>query len=174
MEEVKETQAVEAVETNEANQTVDQNEEISNSVFAKIKDFFANKEETKEEASEQDIDKLVEERVQAKLNEIVPQLKKSKEENLQKQQEQLKQLEQQNKEKEIDEVIKEIADENYVEFLKFQANNGIDLKQFIEANPMYAKKQTPTYQTQATSSTGAELSQADSIAYQNLKKSGII
>lgn len=173
MEEVKETQAVEAVETNEANQTVDQNEEISNSVFSKIKDFFTTKEEVKE-ASEQDIDKLVEERVQAKLNEIVPQLKKSKEENLQKQQEQLKQLEQQNKEKEIDEVIKEIADENYVEFLKFQANNGIDLKQFIEANPMYAKKQTPTYQTQATSSTGAELSQADSIAYQNLKKSGII
>ena len=175
MEETKEVVQEITQETPAINQ-----EEIASSVFDKLKSLFTPKEEeeTKQETKEVNIDELVNQKVNEKLSEVIPKAKKEKELELKAKIEEVEQekinLENQKKQEELTDQIKELADENFIDYLSFQANNGIDIVEFIEKNPQYAKKKAPVQSINEAGAKGTSLSTRDKEIYEKLKKQGII
>ena len=177
MEEVKqETQDV----TQEAAQEtpVINQEEIATSVFDKLKSLFSTKEEAQPETQELNVDELINQKVNEKLSEVIPKAKKEKELELKAKIEEVEQekinLENQKKQEELTAQIKELADENFIDYLSFQANNGIDIVEFIEKNPQYAKKKAPIQSINEVGAKGTSLSQQDKAIYEKLKKQGLL
>lgn len=172
MEETKEVVQEITQETPAINQ-----EEIASSVFDKLKSLFTTKEEVVEE-TKVNIDEIVNQKVNEKLSEVIPKAKKEKELELKAKIEEVEQekinLENQKKQEELTAQIKELADENFIDYLSFQANNGIDIVEFIEKNPQYAKKKAPVQSINEAGAKGTSLSTRDKEIYEKLKKQGII
>ncbi len=160
-------------------------DDIATSVFDKIKDFFSPKEpETKKDVdeinqqkgkanlSDEDIQKIIDDKINDTLKEVLPKAKKAKEDSLKAKEAELAQQKAEALDKELDKVI----DSQYKDYLKFKMANedNFDLETYLKDNPQYAAKSVPKSTDTETGTKGTELSQADMQIYQNLKRQGLI
>lgn len=135
-EEIKDTEAVENKE---------QEEKVTLGFLEKVASIFMKPEPQHIEAKAEEIEKEkapdVEALVQEKLNELIPELKKKQSKELE---EEKKALEQEKKELEEKQTIEILVDENYSEFVKFDAQKkGLTIEEYVEQNKQYAKSKAP-------------------------------
>lgn len=163
-------ETVENVETIKAEEQTIDNEEVANSLFSKMKDFFTVKEDTvnndeqiKSLLETEEAKKLIEEeaskKANAKVTEILPKAKKEKEQELN---ERLTKLEEQKQELELNKSL-EVVDDNFKDFVKHQAKQlNTSVEEFLNNNKQYLKNQNATQTKLETSSaSGVELNETD-------------
>lgn len=137
----------EVKETTNVPETKEQEEKVSIGFLEKVASIFMKPEaipetkptvkETEEDPQTPDVEKLVQE----KLNELVPELKKKQAKELEEEKEA---FEKEKKEQEEKQVIDSLVDENYTDFVKFDAQQkGLSIQEYIEQNKQFAKSKPP-------------------------------
>lgn len=138
----------EVKETTNVSETKEQEEKVSIGFLEKVASIFMKPEATpetkptvKENEEEDKQTPDVERLVQEKLNELVPELKKKQAKELEEEKEA---FEKEKKEQEEKQVIDSLVDENYADFVKYDAQQkGLTIQEYVEQNKQFAKSKPP-------------------------------